>query len=84
MRSYAVYINQAALDSAPKSGTQRKLVMDFVRSLAENPNFTGDFSEKDDTDRTLYVKVVGRFAVTFWADHAVCEVKVTHIKPADK
>jgi hypothetical protein len=53
MRSYAVYINQSALDYAPKSGTQRQLVSNFVRWLADNPNFTGDFSEKDNQGRTV-------------------------------
>ena len=84
MRTYAVYINQAALDSAPRSGNQQRMVMRFVRSLAENPFTNGDFSEKDDADRPVQVKVVGHFAITFWANHADCEVKVTHIKPADK
>ncbi|MSU57896.1 MAG: hypothetical protein EXS35_06890 [Pedosphaera sp.] len=84
MQSYAVYINEAALASAPRSGSQRQLVMRFVRALADNPFTTGDFSEKDESGRTIQVKVVGRFAITFWANHADCEVKVTHIKLADK
>ncbi len=58
--------------------------MDFIRSLANNPNATGDFSERDGTGRTVQVKITGRFAVTCWVDHPVCEIKVTHIKPADK
>jgi len=84
MRPYAVYINEAALASAPRSGAQHQMVMRFVTSLGKNPFATGDFSEPDDAGRTIQVKVVGRFAITFWADHAVSEVKVTHIKPADK
>lgn len=84
MQPYAVYINEAALAFALRSGSQHTMVMRFVASLAENPFAAGDFSEKDDAGRTVQVKVVGRFAVTFWADHAVSEVKVTHIKPADK
>jgi hypothetical protein len=59
------------------------MVMNFVRSLATNPYATEDFSERDTTGRTIQVKIVGRFAVTFWADHAAAEVKVTHIRPAD-
>ena len=84
MPPYAVYINEAALASAPRSGAQHRMVMRFVASLGENPFAAGDFSEKDDAGRTVQVKVVGRFAITFWTDHAVSEVKVTHIKPADK
>ena len=84
MQPYAVYINEAALASAPRSGQQRTQVMRFVASLAENPYASGDFSERDGAGRTVQVKVAGRFAITFWADHAASEVKVTHIKPADK
>ena len=58
--------------------------MQFVSSLGENPFATGDFSEKDDAGRTVQVRLVGRFAITFWADHAVSEVEVTHIKPAHR
>lgn len=84
MRLYAVFINEQALAATPRSGVQREKVMKFVRSLADNPNTAGDFAEKDNAARTVQVKVIGRYAVTFWADHAVSEVKVTHIKSADK
>jgi uncharacterized protein (UPF0210 family) len=83
MQPYAVYINEAALATAPRSGSQRRKMMEFVNSLGENPFTHGDFSEVDGAGRTVQVKVVGRYAVTFWADHAVSEVKITHIKPAD-
>jgi len=84
MRPYQVYVNQEALVSAPRSGASRKAVMDFIRSLAADPYCGGDFAERDEVGRTVYVKIVARYAVTFWPDHAVSEVKVTHIKPADK
>jgi hypothetical protein len=58
--------------------------MAFIRGLADDPNAQGDFSERDEAGRTVQVKLVDRYAVTFWADHPVCEVKVTHIKPADQ
>jgi hypothetical protein len=83
MRPYQVYINQEALLSAPRSAPQRKAVMDFIRSLAASPHSTGDFAERDEVGRTVYIKIVGRFAITFWADHPVSEVKVTHIRPTD-
>ena len=83
MRPYKVYIRQEALLTAPRSGGQRQRIMDFVQSLATDPNCVGDFSERDDVGRTVQVKIIGRYAVTFWADHAVSEVKVTHIQAAD-
>ena len=84
MRAYAVFIHEQALAAAPRSGTQREAVMKFIRSLADNPNTAGDFTEKDLAGRIVQVKVIGRYAVTFWADHAVSEIKVTHVKSADK
>lgn len=84
MGSYRVFINEQALAATPRSGGQHESVMKFIRSLADNPNATGDFAEKDNAGRTVQVKVIGRYAVTFWADHAVSEIKVTHIKSADK
>jgi hypothetical protein len=83
MRPYEIYINEAALALAPRSNLQREKIMKFIRSLSDNPNTLGDFSEKDDAARTVQVKIIGRYAVTFWTDHAVSEIKVTHIKPAD-
>ena len=84
MRPYAVFINEQALAAAPRSAMQQQKLMAFIRSLADNPNTNGDFTEKDQASRIVQVKVIGRYAVTFWADHAVSEVKVTHIKSADK
>ena len=84
MRAYAVFINEQALAAAPRSGKQRESMMKFIRSLADNPNTAGDFTETDNSGRMVQVKVIGRYAVTFWADHAVSEIKVTHIKSADK
>ena len=84
MQPYKVYINQDVILSAPRSGVQRRRVMDFIYSLANNPHLPGDFSERDHVGRTVQVKVVGSYAVTYWPDHAVSEVKVTHVKPADQ
>ncbi len=84
MRPYAVFINEQALAAAPRSGTPREAVMRFIRSLADHPNTAGDFEDKDNASRIVQVKLIGRYAVTFWADHAASEIKVTHIKSADK
>jgi hypothetical protein len=84
MRPYSVYINEAAISSAPRSGPQREKMLGFIRSLADDQNKPGDFSEKDEAGRTVQVKIIGSYAITYWADHAASEIKVTHIKPADK
>jgi len=84
MRSYEVFISQLALDTAARSGAARRRVMKFIESLSENPYCKGDFSESDRSGRTVQVKIIDRFAIAYWPDHAVAEVKVTHIKPADR
>ena len=84
MRPYTIYINEATLATAPKAGEPRQQVMNFIRSLADNPNTPGDFSEADGAGRNVQVKLVGRYALTFWADHAVSEIKITHIQLADQ
>lgn len=66
MRPYTVFINEQALAAAPRSGTQLESVMRFIRALADNPNTAGDFTEKDNANRVLQVKIIGRYAVTFW------------------
>jgi len=84
MLRYKVFINHEIFISGLRMGVERQLIMNFISSLADNPNCVGDFPEKDHAGRMVQIKIVGRFAVTFWADHAVSEVKVTHIKPADR
>lgn len=55
----------------------------FIESLAKDPNQVGDYTEKDKSDRQIEIKVIGQYAITYWADHPVREVKVTDIRLAD-
>ena len=55
----------------------------FLESLSGNPSQTGDYEEKDDVGRPVQIKILGDYALTFWADHAVREVKVTKVEKAD-
>ena len=84
MRRYSVFIHEDVLASAPKSGAQQHLVMDFIRGLADNPHLPGDYTEQDETGRALEIKIVGRYAVTYWADHPVKEIKVVHVQIAGR
>ncbi len=84
MVRYSVFLREEAHATAPKSGVQRSMVMEFIRSLADDPFQSGDFHEHDSVGRRLEVKIVGRYAVTFWSDHPVKEVKVVHIRLADR
>jgi len=52
--------------------------------LADNPTKPGDYEERDDAGRPIQIKIVGDYALTYWADHAVREVKVIQIEKADR
>ncbi len=62
---------------------ERRKLLQFAESLKAHPTLPGDFVEQDDSRRNLQVKLVSRFLVTYWADHAVKEVKVVAIEQAD-
>jgi hypothetical protein len=84
MPGHEVYLHLGLLDAVPKSGPQRRKIMDFVRSLRERPDTRGDFTDKDSTLRERQIKVVGDYAITFWLDAPVKIVMVVDIRPADK
>jgi hypothetical protein len=58
--------------------------MSFIRSLAENPRLPGDFTDRDDSLRTRQIKIIGRYAITYWADDPAKAVMVVGVQPADR
>ena len=63
---------------------QRLRIARFLDSLAEDSGQSGGFSEQDETQREIEIKVIGQYAITCWADHAVNEVKITDVRRADR
>ena len=61
---------------------ERKLILGWLDRLAADPFQEGDFQETDNAGRIVQVKIIGQQALTFWADHAIKEVKVTQIARA--
>jgi mRNA-degrading endonuclease RelE of RelBE toxin-antitoxin system len=83
MARYAVYLHFELLEVVPKRGAQQQKILRFIQSLAENPFAEGDFTDKDETSRTRQIKIVGDYAITFWADHPAKTVMVMDIALAD-
>ena len=79
-----VYMHLDLLDAVPKSGGQRRKIMDFIYSLREHPDTRGDFTDKDASLRERQIKLVGDYAITFWHDVPVKAVMVVDIRRADK
>lgn len=79
-----VYLHSELLQSMPRSANQRRRILDFVRALAADPDMKGDFTDRDDTQRTRQIKVIGDHAITYWHDAAVNTIMVVDIRNADR
>jgi hypothetical protein len=81
---YSAYVHADALDVLQRtSKAEASKAIRWIRQLCQHPFQRGDFTEKDPSGRELEVTVVGRLAVYHWADHAVREVKIVRVRPAD-
>ena len=84
MKPYAVYLRLEAAELLKSVATRnRRGIENFVDSLSGNPFKSGDYAETDAAGRPIQIKILGNFAVAFWADHAVKEIKVVAIVRAD-
>jgi len=68
----------------PKRGAQQQKILRFIQSLAEKPLTEGDFTDQDETARTRQIKIIGDYAITYWADHPAKTVMVVDICLADR
>jgi len=84
LQPYKVLVTIEALQMKRPSRVERNRILSFLEAMANNPDRPGDYTERDDAGRSVQIKIVGDFALTYWADHAVKEVKVTKIEKADR
>lgn len=85
MKPYKVFLRLEAMESLRGiRAAQKNRISRFIDSLVDDPSQTGDYAEQDENQRQIEIKVVGQFAITYWADHAVNEVKVIDIRRADR
>jgi mRNA-degrading endonuclease RelE of RelBE toxin-antitoxin system len=83
MENYRVYLHLDLLEALPKRSAQKRRVLDFIRSLEQDPSAPGDFTDKDATLRVRQIKIIGDYAITYWADHPVKAVMIVDIQRAD-
>jgi len=84
MLRYSVFIHEDVINSLPRSERQRRSIMNFISSLGDNPYSRADYTERDVSGRDLEAKIVDHYAILYWVDHAVKEVKVVHFQSAGK
>jgi hypothetical protein len=44
----------------------------------------GDFTDQDESLRTRQIKIIGRYAITYWVDDPVKAVMIVGVRPADQ
>ena len=71
-----------AEDILTLSARQRGQFVQIFRSLAENPFQRGEQTFKDSTQREIQKKRFGGWLVSYWADHAVKELRIVGIQKA--
>lgn len=83
--SYRVFVHFGALEALPRSGQRRVRVLSFLKELGEIAYLGGDYVRHDpETGRPYQVSVIAGFAVTWWIDSPVREVKVVDIRRPPK
>jgi hypothetical protein len=82
---YEVYIEETAVETITGTrGRKRSAIKNFIRSLDVDPFNEGDFFEFDRIGRKVFTKIVADYAISFWPDHPVKEIKVFQISKADE
>jgi len=84
LQPYKVLVTIEALQMERPARAERERILAFLESLANYPESPGDYTVLDDAGRSVQIKIIGDYALTYWADHAVNEVKVTTIEKADR
>jgi hypothetical protein len=64
---------------AIKARDRQKLIH-ALEALAAEPLQRGDFEGKDDTGRSIQIKVAGSFLISFWPDLFVRELRIINIE----
>ena len=82
---YELYLRREAFEFLRRCRTaDRDRLLTLLRTLANDPYRRGDFIERDRGGRAIEGLVFGRYAILYWADHAVKELKVVDIRHADR
>src|SRR5207247_5751204 len=83
--AYEIYLRSETLDFLHQRRREdRDQILNLLDALENDPFRKGDFAEKDQTSREIEVLIFRRYAILYWADHAVKEVKVVDLRFADR
>ena len=74
-----VLSSKAAASIVGLSRAKQKQVLLLLFQLAEHPGQLGDYVSHDEGGRDVQHLMVGDWFFSFWADHAVRELRITEI-----
>ena len=78
--SYEIFIKRSVHENLKKlKGSKKRAIEKFIDYLFDNPFEAGDFSESDEIGRQIYCKIIKDYAITYYPDHAVKEIKVIEL-----
>jgi hypothetical protein len=69
-----------AEDLLTLSRRPREQFIQIFRRLSEDPHQRGETSFRDSSGREIQKKLFGQWLISFWADHAVQEVRIVGIQ----
>jgi hypothetical protein len=82
---YEVYLRTEAFEFLRHRHTDtRNRLLRLFHELSRDPYRRADFNERDQTGRDIQVLIFQHYAISYWADHAVKELKVIDVRYADK
>ncbi len=80
MSGYRYVLDEAVVEMmAAQPEEEQRIWLQIFRTLAGNPFVRGEWHTTDPTGRVLETKVMDDLAVTYWADHAVKEVRIVEV-----
>jgi hypothetical protein len=59
---------------------RRRYLIEQLDRLVNDPFQEADATLEEPTGRTLQLKIAGPFIITYWADHAVKEIRIVAIE----
>jgi hypothetical protein len=78
--SYDVFVHHVVYQTLRAAGgDDQDRVNDYLDLLAVDPFRERDETARDEHGRAVHVKMLGRFALFYWVDHAEKEVRVVDL-----
>ena len=84
MHAYEVILHERAWAAlAATKGAERRRLLALLDAVKAEPFRSGDFQQRDASGRSNEVLLLGESLVTFWSDHAACEIHVVNLEQVE-